>query len=371
MADPTSIEWVVALARLLRRRPATWNPIDGCSRASAGCRHCYAAAIADRYGAKGKGAYAGLTERDGRGLPRFNGTVRLAGNRLDVPLRKREPRVYFVGDMADLFHERVEDAWLDRIFAVMAVADLFDHWFLLLTKRPERMAAYLAAPDARERIAVAADGMISPHGAGGAAVRYAPWPLPNVWLGTSVEDQAAADARIPHLLATPAAKRFVICEPLLGPVDLTRVAPRGLDGTAWTDALEGQTCWAPEDEPDDADILEPADSKLDWVIVGGESGPGARPMHPDWAWSLNAQCAAAGVPFHFKQWGAWTPRRPAERNDLLDARRSVIVKPDGGITSGLMAYGPDAWVMDRVGKKAAGRLLDGHLHDEVPEVAHG
>ena len=203
------------------------------------------------------------------------------------------------------------------------------------------------------------------------------WPLPNVWLGVSVEDQQRADERIPHLLATPAAKRFVSAEPLLGPVNLREITRHiALGLTEFFDSLTGERAEVSsifggtflkgdEADPD----VETFGSKLDCVIVGGESQAGARPMHPDWARSLRDQCAEAGVAFHFKQWGEWVGAEVYADGNIGGLTRSQM--PDGGAGGGLPTHwwSGDAFggvISVRVGKKAAGRLLDGRTHDEVP-----
>jgi protein gp37 len=274
------------------------------------------------------GKYAGLTEKV-NGRPVWTGVVRLWPPTLAMPLKRRKPTSYFVDSQSDLFHEALPDADIDRVFAVMARCPR--HTFQILTKRADRLRAYFADPDAR-RAAWAAH-------ADAATVAARGWPLPNVWLGVSVDDQPRADARIPALLATPAAVRFLSCEPLLGPVDLTRVA------TPPRDALRPGA--------DDG-------RRLHWVIAGGESGPDARPMHPDWARALRDQCAAAGVGFFLKQWGTWAPAdEPATR------RETRWVAPDGG-TGPRAAATPGAACMARAGKRAAGRTLDGRTWDGVP-----
>lgn len=327
MAEASRIEWT----------DATWNPITGCSLVSEGCRHCYAARLAATR-LRDHPSRAGLARLNAKGEAKFTGEVRLNREWLDQPLRWRRPRRIFVCAHGDLFHENVPDEWIDRVFAVMALAP--QHVFQVLTKRPERMRAYIAADRCDEINAEAA--------------QFLPWdampeldvgPLRNVWVGTSVEDQLTADARIPHLLATPAAVRFVSAEPLLGPVDLDGIW--GYSGSATADQMDN---WP-----------------VHWIIVGGESGPGARPMHPDWARSLRDQCAAAGVAFFFKQWGEWGPERPSSPSDLVNAKRQLILSPCGNTTSGLMAYPPEAWLMTRAGKTAAGRLLDGRTHDAMPD----
>jgi len=301
MSDKTGIEWT----------DATWNPLRGCTRVSEGCRNCYAERVAARFSGPGQ-PYAGLAERTAKG-PRWTGKVALIESALDQPLRWRKPRRIFCNSMSDLFHEDAPDEWIDRVFAVMALAP--QHQFQVLTKRPERMQAYLSNPHVGVNWFNATDcvlGMPDMWPYDGLARDLG--PLPNVWLGTSVEDQPTADARIPHLLATPAAVRFVSAEPLLGPVNVES----GLPGPR----VGGKPC-------------------IHWLIVGGESGPGARPMEADWVRSLRDQCAAAGVPFFFKQWGAWVP---------WDSDKFSLVE------------------FLQVGRRAARRMLDGRIHDAMPGV---
>jgi protein gp37 len=309
MSGRTSIEWT----------DASWNPVRGCSRVSEGCRHCYAERIAARFSGPGE-PYDGLASmRDGE--PRWSGNVRLIEKHLLDPLHWKAPRRVFVNSMSDLFHGKVTTNDIDRIFAVMALTP--QHTFQILTKRPERMRGYCLAPETQHRIgeqrAILAG--ISESELADAVAIPPHWPLPNVWLGTSVENQAAADERIPHLVRTPAAIRFISAEPLLG-------------------ALSIEPWLRPGPLKPEHGI--PGVRRVDWVIAGGESGPRARPMHPDWARDLMHQCQRAGVPFFFKQWGAWTPYQ-------LDGQISQSMRP--------------------VGKKAAGRLLDGRTWDEFPEAA--
>ena len=193
------------------------------------------------------------------------------------------------------------------------------------------------------------------------------WPLPNVWLGTSIEDQATADDRIPHLLTTPAAVQFVSAEPLLGPVDLRIVQARG--------SSRVQNCVTGRSFSETSLERLPDGPRLDWVIVGGESGPHARPMHPDWVRSLRDQCIAAGVPFFFKQWGEWELSLDRDRDDpdwradysnnYTDRGKSRWINIEGG--RGF--HGDRFCVMRRVGKRASGRLLDGREWSEMPEVS--
>ena len=251
----TGIEWT----------EATWNPVIGCDRVSEGCDHCYAATMAARLKAMGNPRY----QRDGDAKtsgPGFGLTIHR--DKLDEPFSWRRPRVVFVNSMSDLFHREVPSDFIADAFAVMEATP--QHTYQVLTKRPARMASLLRS--------WMAEGYEPPA---------------NVWLGTSIENQRWAGIRMPKLLKTPAAVRFLSCEPLLGPIDLS----------LWADA-----------------------GNLDWLIAGGESGPNARPMEPEWVVSLRDQCAEAGVAFFFKQWGGRTP-------------------------------------------KAGGRELDGRIHDELPPLA--
>lgn len=345
MADNTQIEWT----------EATWNPVTGCTVTSPGCTNCYAMKLAGTRLAHHE-SRGGLTI-DTKAGPVWTGEVRFNEQWLDQPLRWKRARMIFVCAHGDLFHESVPEAWIDRVFAVMALCP--QHTFQVLTKRSDRMRHFFGRPDRESEVAQAAYDL-DERVEGGCLS----WPLPNVWLGVSVEDQARADQRIPDLLATPAAVRWLSCEPLLGPVDLTDMTT---EGCTWLNALEGRMHVGPA-------VIE-ADSKLDWIVAGGESGPGARPMHPDWARSLRNQCAGAGVPFFFKQWGDWEVSLDRERddpdwradysNDYVDHGKSRWLNLEGG--RGF--HGERFVVMRNVGKKRAGRLLDGQLHDAMPERA--
>ncbi len=273
MSTTTSIEWT----------DVTWNPIRGCQLVSPGCTNCYAMKQAHRFSGEGM-PYEGLTKLGDRG-PVWTGEVRLVPELLNDPLKWRKPRRVFVNSMSDLFHEAVPDEFILQVFAVMAICP--QHTFQILTKRPQRMLQfftqpYLTSPGHDERVRGA---VLRRAGCG---QRVPVWPLPNVWLGVSVEDQPRADERIPLLVETPAAVRFLSCEPLIAPVNLrpqtgVRKIP---DGEGGVDYLDDYADWL---------------YKIDWVIVGGESGPHARPMQPDWARSLRDQCQAAGAKFFMKQ----------------------------------------------------------------------
>jgi protein gp37 len=241
--------------------------------------------------------------------------------------------------MSDLFHENVTDEMLDKIFAVMALCPR--HMFQVLTKRPQRMFEYMASFSRKDMVNGAIWTQLgSSRGSkiehGGSWRR--PWPLPNVWLGVSVENQKAADERIPLLLQTPAAVRFISAEPLLSELDI-RVWLKALPKKAGAARLVSGVAF---------DI---ADRILDWVICGGESGPGARPMYASWAQSLRDQCVAAGVPYFFKQWGEWLPAMQDGADNPAVQELNCSDQPI------------------RVGKKAAGALLDGVEWKQFPEVA--
>lgn len=332
MGDITKIEWT----------DATWNPVTGCTKVSQGCKHCYA-----------ERDWARLVH-----LPAYQGReftdVACHPERLDQPLKWRRPRRIFVNSMSDLFHEDIPDEFVDKVFAVMALCP--HHTFQVLTKRPERMRAYLKdLHPGRQRV-------ISIRQATGKFLSFAidkrsaiTFPLPNVHLGVSVEDQLTADERIPLLLQTPAAVRWISAEPLIGPIGLSRwVFDRE---KAIIDCMNGPSAcnW------DQADSVVPY--PLDWVVAGGESGPKARPTHPDWFRSLRDQCKAAGVPFLFKQWGEWSPQEDTLLHGKIDAR--LIEKAH--IYYGTAAGFCPAEGVFRFGKKAAGRHLDSVLHDDYPE----
>ncbi len=259
----------------------TWNPVAGCSDKSPGCTNCYAKKMAGRLEAMGVKKYEGLTVLQGSHRV-WTGKIAFDEQALLAPLRRKKPTRYFVNSMSDLFHENVTDEQIDRIFAVMALCP--QHTFQVLTKRPERMLAYLRqVSDERDmqRWVNAAVEFDLPSPMFDAAVAEWEWPLPNVWLGVSVENQATADERIPPLLQAPAAVRFISAEPLLGPVDVEAFLGDGESAIGGMEFIE-----------------------LDWVIVGGESGPGARPFNIEWARSIVQQCAAAGVACFVKQMGA-------------------------------------------------------------------
>ncbi|WP_417834707.1 phage Gp37/Gp68 family protein [Thalassospira xiamenensis] len=261
----TKIEWT----------DVTWNPVAGCSVMSAGCTNCYAMKMAKRLEAMGVEKYRGLTKTvNGNAI--WTGAIKEDHSALGAPLNWKKPKNIFVNSMSDLFHADVTESFIAEVWQVMGHTP--HHNYQILTKRPDRMLEILSR---------------NKHGV-----------LPNVWLGTSVENSDVI-SRIDYLRDVPAAIRFISFEPLIGDVGHVNLTGIG------------------------------------WAIVGGESGHKARPMHPDWARSLRDQCKAASVPFFFKQWGAFAP---------------VVEYPSGKHS------------MNKVGKKRAGRLLDGVEHNAFPEV---
>jgi protein gp37 len=279
----------------------TWNPVRGCSLVSAGCKHCYAMKVAYRFSGPGM-PYEGLAEMGPKGA-RWTGKVRLVPEHLADPLRWKKPRRIFVNSMSDLFHEGLSFEEIAAVFGVMAACP--QHTFQVLTKRPERAAQFFrwasngdATVESIGRIAAAISGLDLCDLSDGQ-----PWPLPIVWLGVSAEDQKTADERIPHLLATPAAFRFVSYEPALGPVDFR------FPGVTKRTKPEGFEAISPARQEEVIDAAARAEYMarleiVDWVICGGESGHGARPMDVAWARSVVAQCHAAGVACFVKQLGA-------------------------------------------------------------------
>lgn len=342
MSDGTKIEWT----------DATWNVVNGCSVISPGCKHCYAMKQAHRFPVR-----QGLTQKTAGGMV-WTGEVRFNEAVLIQPLRWKRPRRIFVCAHGDLFHPAVPDEWIDRVFAVMALAP--HHTFQVLTKRPERAREYtlknLTNGCGLDR--VIGTRMMDEYEKARRQNRSVPafaLPLPNVWLGVSVEDQTRANERIPLLLDTPAAVRWLSMEPLLGPVDVFKVL----------------ACWQFQRTNDQKAHIGWGNPLLDWIVLGGESGPSARPMHPDWARSVRDQCAAAGVPFLFKQWGDWTPGV----NAACTNGRPLVQTADWfndhwsfeTINGDFDFHADDEPLLYRTGKKAAGRLLDGVQHDGYPE----
>lgn len=304
MAD-TSIQWT----------DKTWNPVRGCSVVSPGCVNCYAMKQAHRFSGPGR-AYEGLTKQTKAG-PQWTGKIRLVEDHLSDPLTWRNPARVFVNSMSDLFHESVPDEFISDVFAIMAIAK--EHTFQILTKRADRMREWVKGH-------MSSDGKliqyVRPTGRDWICAETYQMPLPNVWLGVSVENQKYAGERIPLLLQTPAAIRFISAEPLLGPLDL------GFE-VCYPGELPGYT------------VRGKAVDQLDWVIVGGESGNGARPCDIAWVQSVVDQCAEAKAPCFVKQLGAWpvlsSPCAPAWQGVRVTARsggKDIVLsdKKGGAIT---------------------------------------
>lgn len=291
----TSIQWT----------DYSWNPVTGCTPVSPGCAHCYARRMAKR-----------LAGRAGYPEAPHEFDVALQPNRLEEPLRWKKPHMVFVCSMSDLFHEDVPFGFIKDVFRVMHSAKT--HTFQILTKRPERMLEFFN------------------WGEG-----YFTWAtdniLTNVWLGVTVENQEQANKRIPVLLQIPAAVRFVSVEPMLGHVDISPYLPHEVDSGGFD----------PQGYP--INITNPG---IDWVICGGESGPDARPMNPEWARALRDQCQKANVPFFFKQFGTWIPNYEFDQS--------------GEESADNLWYNTLYSSRMRVGKDKDG-YLDGKQHHEFPK----
>ena len=286
---------------------ATWNPLSGCTKISDGCKNCYAEKMANRLKAMGAKGYE-------------NGfAVTLHPDRLDEPLKRKKPTMYFVCSMGDLFHEDVPSEFIRKVWIIMIEAR--QHTFQVLTKRPDRMAEFLKTHAPVRAMT---------------GETYGKDFLPkNIWIGVTAENQEQADKRIPILLDTPAAVRFVSIEPMLGEINLQKLHRKMVNGAP------AYPC------------NEPYLFDLDWVIVGGETGTNARPMHPDWVRSIQKQCEESKVPFFFKQWGEYK------------------TLPQGKSVTGYKShFWQDGRQAVRVGKKQAGHLLDGVEYREMPEAGN-
>lgn len=311
-----------------------WNPVVGCAKVSAGCKNCYAETMAARCAlmsaALGReSVYLPVVDTAKR---RWNGRAEMVPARLADPLKWKKPRRVFVNSMSDLFHEDVTFEFVAACFGVMAATP--QHTYQILTKRPERMLAFfewacneadkrgygqpeVCMDEAAERGAKVPTTTVDEHGIDA-------WPLPNVWLGVSTEDQATADERIPLLLQAPAAVRFLSCEPLLGPIDLSPMTCHrcGSHEASFT-AIDDRTCSQPWCVECDLEMGDPVWlESLGWIIAGGESGPGARPCDLAWIRKIVGQCAEAEVACFVKQLGA-NPRGVGHRPLLLKGRKGA------------------------------------------------
>jgi protein gp37 len=354
----------------------TWNPTLGCDKISPGCKSCYAIRSVNRMAGNPNPkialANAGLVVMTGAGL-NWTGKVNAIEERLEVPIRKRKPTCYFVNSLSDLFHDNIPDLFIAQTWATMAVCPR--HRFMVLTKRPERMLRLLKSEEFLEDVAmfisVLVDENCDPNERRSEDMRAdAPdvmgedWPLKNIWLGVSVENQATADERIPLLTVTPAAVRFISYEPALGPVDFLypqTLYPKG--PPMCCSGLPNQCgCLGKPTEP-------PLIYGVHQLIAGGESGPNARPAHPDWFRQARDQCQEAEVKYFFKQWGAFAPwdqtmkpmTDPGRRYVWFDGKTLTLRDDNGGLDFRGSA------IMQKVGKKAAGAMLDGREWREFPD----
>lgn len=344
----------------------SWNPIFGCTKISSGCKNCYAERTARRLAHMGQSNYK-MVVQDGR----WNNCVVWDPSLLERPLHWRKPRRIFVCSMSDLFHEDVPLDFQIEVFDTIQKCQR--HIFMVLTKRPENMLEFFG-------------------GSSGAGLNCA--PLPNVWLGVSCSNQADADKNIPILLQIPAAVHYVSFEPLLEGIDLigknkSRMGKKGYLPN-YLKPFFCKECGRHLTTPPstvtqmcgycggNSFVMR---KTIDWVIVGGESGPGARPMHPQWVRDIRDDCVKAGVPFFFKQWGEWeeATHENAERHGYIvlngrqglllpyNAKRYIYLNFDG--TDYQDNPQPGSTAMARVGKKMAGRILDGRIWDEMPDGA--
>lgn len=319
----------------------TWNPVTGCTKVSQGCKNCYAERLYERF--HGHGSFKNVLTHS---------------QRLHQPFSWKKPSMVFVNSMSDLFHEAVSFDFIDHVFIVMAMNP--KHTFQVLTKRPERMLEYFKSRTEgdywdyfKEKVYDGYQAFLdndnmppgwlwdktyTEFGKDVDLIYDGPWPLPNVWLGVSVENKVTADERIPLLSMVPAAVRFLSCEPLLGPIKFSPIVHDTILGKMQAPALS---------------------VVIDWVICGGESGPGARPMDPNWARLLRDQCEVAGVAFFFKQWGEYT-----------DTEHAIAAGFGHLMPNGKNYNNDGSFLAWRIGKKNAGRLLDGREHNEFPHLTY-
>lgn len=323
MSTNSPIEWT----------ESTWNPVTGCNKISPGCQHCYAERMAKRLKAMGQNNYRNGFE------------ITLQPQMLEVPLHWKKPQRIFVNSMSDLFHKDVPVEFIRKTFVVMALCP--DHVFQVLTKRADWMREVLGAPDFAVMLAyVAGQMMMEARQSGDIKLAdqlverwnrlnrvvgdYSWYPLKNVWIGVSAEDQQRADERIPDLLKTPAAVRWVSYEPALGPIDFQHIALKSgpeRHYERWTDALAGANFACDSSAAADVEC-----SRLDWIVIGGESGPGARGFDLDWARGTVSACKDAGVPVFVKQLGAvpvmsevdWRAMSPAPLLNYRNDKRALV-----------------------------------------------
>jgi protein gp37 len=329
----TKIEW----CQRPGTKPEVWNVVTGCTKVSQGCKNCYAEVMHKRLQGMSPSKYnhdflSGAHEHE---------------DLLTLPLKWKTPRTVFVNSMSDLFHVDVSFHFIDAVFRVMN--DLEQHTYIILTKRPDRMKAFFEWKQ---------DNSL-----------FITWqPKSNIWLGVSIEDQKTADERIETFVKIQCPVRFLSCEPLLGPINLNHCSPWINQNTgteiAWVDCLDSHP------------IGSPNKPFIDWVIVGGESGKNARPMHPNWVRSLKDQCEESNIPFFFKQWGEWMPDREftsiQEISDdpTVHKQEISLIKKNGIHDNRILLDGvtEPLYRMVKVGKKKSGNTLDGRQYLEFPKT---
>lgn len=342
MVSTSSIEWT----------DMTWNPVTGCSKVSQGCKHCYAERQWPRMRAMVE-AYKGRAFTD----------VKCHPERLHQPLRIATPKKIFVNSMSDLFHEDVPFEFIASVFAVMSVTTR--HTYQVLTKRPSRMREFFEwamnghGPDhfnASDRISDHWPKHVEWKGYDNCGPAF---PYQNIWLGISIENQETANDRIPYLLQTPAAVRWISAEPLIGPIDFYKASNH------WH--KNGYTPWR------NTSVL----SGIDWIVIGGESGPQARPIHPQWAHQILDQSIPANVARFFKQWGEYEPiahyfSNTEKRDEALLNPRHILVTSNGNQWNTDKDGQPpsDCWIMLKTGKHNAGNALVGRKWQEFPAIEH-
>lgn len=339
----TEIEWTHPLGFV----GETWNPTSGCTKVSPACAHCYAEKMSLRF----KLAPA-FTPKEHK--------IILHPERLETPLHWSLPRCVFVDSMSDLFHEDIPFEFIDRCFLTMALTQR--HLYQILTKRPERMRAYFHSVPER-RILIDERWPLDD---------ICKWPLSNVWLGVSAENQFWANARIPILLQIPSALHFVSIEPQLGPIDLTEITHKFS-----RDLLDELS--ALKDVKVEINALTGAwfdgwdrghERHLGWIIAGGESGPMCRLSHPSWFRQIRDACQDAGIPFFFKQWGNYAPVQEAVPMEQVDFKVRYARYHPGRILNETRPSSPTDVPMRRMTKKKAGALLDGREWREYPDLSY-
>lgn len=320
----TTIEWT--------QRPGTvgetWNPTTGCNKVDRGCKNCYAETMHRRLQAMGQAKYA---------KDFLEGAV-VQPDTLDIPMRWTKPRTVFVNSMSDLFHEEVPFDFITQVMQVIQLTP--QHTYLVLTKRPEVALRFWYHMEVANKI----------------------WqPPPNLWMGTSAHDQGSADKRVSELLGLKGCLHFLSYEPAIGPLDLNRLHPKAAPTYRTSlDALRGIYSLQKWKGKEWHHLMSSQYEKLDWVIMGGESGPKADPMHPAWARAMRDQCKEAGVPFFFKQWGLWQPITYRQGD-----AQEVYIKFELGKNERLLDQPLQNMV--RVGKGAAGHELDGETWQQFPD----